>query len=208
MNKLHLYILAGLLTLVAIGTIAYKILVLQFPLQPVAEVDAWDVEVRVSFQGQQAPAKVSLYIPRDDRLFAAADEQFISRGYGVNTRKDEGNRRVVWSIRRAKGEQFLFYRATIRPIASTRETTVKRPEMKPPEAVDETQRLAIDAVLTDVRAHSGAGSAWPALADICTGRCVYTLAGGMVRGCMAWLRSGDGGTDGGPESGVLVAWQQ
>jgi len=154
MNKLHLYILAALLTLVAIGTIAYKTLVLQFPLQPVADVDAWDVEVRVSFRGQQAPAKLSLYIPREDRLFATGDEQFISRGYGVNTRKDEGNRRVVWSIRRAKGEQFLYYRATIRPIASTRETKVKRPEIKPPEAVDETQRLAIDAVLTDVRAHS------------------------------------------------------
>ena len=154
MNRHHLYLLAAVLTLVASGIVVYKAIVLQFPLHPVTEADAWDVEIRVSFQAMHAPAKVSLYLPREDGPFAAADEQFISRGYGVNTRHEEGNRRVVWSIRRARGEQFLFYRATIRPVASLRETREKWPQIKTPEIVDDARKLAIDAVLADVRAHS------------------------------------------------------
>ena len=57
--------------------------------------------------------------------FAILDENFVSRGFGFTTRYVTGGRQVQWAVRRIKGEQTLYYRATIYkdPLRAESDTT-------------------------------------------------------------------------------------
>ncbi len=115
MKKRHLYILAFSLSLLGLGLFAYKAFVLKFPLVEDTSVLIWNLEVHASFYAKDKPIKVGIYIPRNTPEYAILDENFISQGYGlVTTTPDEGNRRAIWSIRKASGKQSLYYRAVIR----------------------------------------------------------------------------------------------
>jgi hypothetical protein len=115
MNKRHLYILALFLTLIGLGLFAYKAFILKFPLIEDTSVLIWNLEVHITFNAGDEPIKVGIYIPRNTPEYAILDENFISQGYGLaTTTPDEGNRRAIWSIRKANGKQSLYYRAVIR----------------------------------------------------------------------------------------------
>lgn len=114
MNKLHLYILASLLTSIGLGMFAYKVLVLNYPLSADQVSTVWSVEVGVSFDGSPDPVKVSLFIPSSQEGFSIIDENFISHDFGLSTSTKEGNRQASWSSRTAPGRQQLFYRALVR----------------------------------------------------------------------------------------------
>jgi hypothetical protein len=102
----------------------YKILALDFPLIPETRTSVWDIEAHLTFEAGDTPIKVAMHIPRNSKRFAIVNENFISRGYGVDVSTEEGKRRVIWSIRKARGLQSLFYEASVlrvdREIKSTR----------------------------------------------------------------------------------------
>jgi hypothetical protein len=102
----------------------YKILALDFPLIPETRTSVWDIEAHLTFEAGDTPIKVAMHIPRNSKRFAIVNENFISRGYGVDVSTEEGKRRVSWSIRKARGLQSLFYEASVlrvdREIKSTR----------------------------------------------------------------------------------------
>jgi hypothetical protein len=113
MNKRHLYLLSGFLTAVGLALFLYKILVLDFPLIPGARSYVWHIEAHLTFEAGDTPIKVALHIPRNSKNFAIVNENFVSRGYGVDVSTEEGKRKVIWSIRKAKGLQSLFYEASV-----------------------------------------------------------------------------------------------
>lgn len=155
MNKRHLYLLASVLAFAAAALFAYKLFVLEFPLSPRAKTEAWDVEVRVTFDAADRPVKVYLQLPRTWARYAVVDEQFISRGYGMNIRRSGTGRQAVWSVRKASGRQVLYYRATIRPAPKERDRAqpFKAPAVEPP-GFEGAELIAAQALLEDVRAHS------------------------------------------------------
>jgi len=114
LNRLHLYLLASILTLAGMALFVYKWLFLDFPLVPGTEAYLWSVEARVSFLARNKPIKLTLNIPKNTPLFLVMNENFISRGYGLVTKKSDDNREAVWSTRRARGRQTLYYQAVIR----------------------------------------------------------------------------------------------
>ncbi len=119
MNRRHLYILAFFLVLSGLGLFAYKTIVLHFPLVPDTTSLLWNLEVHAKFTAQDKPIKLGIYIPRNTPEYVILDENFISQGYGlITTTPEEGNRRAIWSIRKASGKQSLYYRAVIRRMAS------------------------------------------------------------------------------------------
>lgn len=139
MNKRHLYILALSLTLIGLGLFAYKAIVLQFPLTADTSALIWNLEVHATFTAKNEPIKVGMYIPRNTPQYAILDENFISQGYGLaTTTPDEGNRRAVWSIRKAEGKQSLYYRAVIRRMPTDHEpgepktSPLKKPTLESP----------------------------------------------------------------------------
>ena len=139
MNKRHLYILALSLALIGLGLFAYKAIVLQFPLTSDTSALIWNLEVHATFTAKKKPIKVGMYIPRNTSQYAILDENFISQGYGLaTTTPDEGNRRAIWSIRKAKGKQSLYYRAIIRRMPTDHEpgepkiSPLKKPTLESP----------------------------------------------------------------------------
>ena len=121
------------LTALGLSLFLYKVLVLGFPFVPEDMVDVWNVEAHITFFAQGKPVKVSLHIPNRSAHFKVMDENFISRGYGLNTitENEQGNRLATWSIQKAKGKQNLYYRGVIRRTQLEK----KEPSKNPPPAV-------------------------------------------------------------------------
>lgn len=153
MNKRELYILVAVLCLLGIGLFLYKALIIKYPLTPASEARAWNIEMRVHFSATSEPAKVYLRIPQSTAEFDIVDEQFISRGYGMSTRRKEGGRRVLWSLRQARGEQVLFYRVKLRQATTMVTSSNKTPAMQKVQ-LDGAQTMAAEAILAEVRSRS------------------------------------------------------
>jgi hypothetical protein len=158
-NNKNLYILAVLLVLTALALSGYKKLILHYPLQPHAQTDVWNVEVRVRFDAKEVPVKLTMMLPpQGNGTHTIYDEQFVSHGYGMSSRKDKAsdNRKVFWSVREAKGEQVLYYQATVRQANQSRVTRTHVSATPAPVAIEftEAQLIAADALLTEVRSRS------------------------------------------------------
>lgn len=113
MRQLHLYVLAGALTLIGLALFLYKIFGLAFPLAPRAEVEVWTLQVRLTIDSGTGPIKATLQIPRDPPRFTILSENFVSRGYGLTTQEGDDFREAQWAIRQARGRQSLYYRARV-----------------------------------------------------------------------------------------------
>ena len=156
MNRLHLTLLVLVLSLVGSAVFAYKVAVLNFPLQPGTTTLAWNVEAHIVFDGQGTPARLSLFIPRNTRRHVVVNENFVSRGYGVNIQAKDGNRSATWTIRSAKGRQSVYYRAVIRPAAG--KDAVVPAAGPPPEipvpALEGAALEAAQALMTEIHEKS------------------------------------------------------
>ena len=131
MTRRHLIFLTLTLSLIGSIVFLYKALVLNFPLAPEVRSDTWEVEAHLTFASNNKPIKVSMNLPRNSRRFAIVNENFISRGYGVNVVTEDGKRKVHWSIRKARGTQNLYYRASVRRM--DRDIPQKVPQGSGPE---------------------------------------------------------------------------
>ena len=154
MSKRHLYVLALSLTIVGLCIFFYKALVLRFPWAPGRISDIWNVEARISFAARNEPVKASLFIPRSTRRFAIVNENFISQGYGITTVTEDGNRQAVWSIRKAKGQQTLYYQVVVRRAeAKEPPPPSKQPGIESP-GFEEPSLTAAKSLIAEVRARS------------------------------------------------------
>ncbi len=155
MNKRHLLLLAGGLSITGLTLFLYKALVLGFPLQPSEVSQRWDLEARVHLVGSGGPAKIALSIPSTSGRVVLVDERFVSRGFGLSMKRGEGARRLVWSRREGKGENALYYRATIQIADSVSEPPPADKEVKPvPVTLAESELIAAQTLVDEVRAQS------------------------------------------------------
>ncbi len=153
MNRRHLYFLTGMLSLIGLTVFSYKVIFLDFPLVPDVRIDLWQVEARVTFRAKNVPVKVSLHIPHKIAGFILIDESFMSHGYGLNMENTEEGRFAVWSIRKVKGEQGLYYRAMIRRFEA-REPPIKETPKIMPQELAEPRLSAVKELLEDIHARS------------------------------------------------------
>ncbi|MGD2185780.1 MAG: inactive transglutaminase family protein [Desulfobacterales bacterium] len=154
MTQKHLIYLTLALIFIGLAMFLYKAFVLDFPLVPKARSDIWHIEAHLTFVSDNKPVKVSMNIPRNSRRFAIVNENFISRGYGVNVVTEDGKRKVHWSIRKVRGTQNLYYRASVRRME--RDILPQPPTkggLKAPEFKD-AYREASEALVTEAREKS------------------------------------------------------
>ena len=112
-NRFNLSLFVVFLIVAGLGLTLYKHFALGFPLLGKTSKTVWSIEARVDFQANGAEAKVSLSLPDQQSGVRILDESFASPGYGINQYQDKGQRRVEWSIRKAKGLQTLFYKVQL-----------------------------------------------------------------------------------------------
>ncbi|MBA3564194.1 MAG: inactive transglutaminase family protein [Gammaproteobacteria bacterium] len=153
MNRRHLYGLVLALIAIAAGMFLYKWQVLGFPLRPGADTNAWTIEASVSFRAGPGSVRVNLHIPSLTPGYTLLDENFVSRGYGLNTSYVPGGRSAQWAVRRVSGEQTLYYRAVVYEDRSSIDADTTPPF--PPEPVlEEPYATALRELVAEVREHS------------------------------------------------------
>lgn len=153
MNKLHLYFLAVFLICLGTGLFLYKYLKLGFPLKPDITVDVWNVEVRIIFDALNKASKISLYVPVGSSNLFVTTEHFISGKFGVTTTRVEGNKKALWSIRKIKGRQDLYYRAVIHSSNVQKIKKASKPKIKEPD-FKEPYLSAARSVINEIFHHS------------------------------------------------------
>lgn len=144
---------AFLLIALGLGVASYKIYYLGLPATPQQNAEVWTVQARLVFEGEGKPAKAALHVPDVTPGFIKLDENFISSHFGLAVDSSDENRRADWSVRRAKGDQTLYYRIVIaRSDYSKTWEVVPRYPKKP--QYQEPYASAIMAILDDVRNES------------------------------------------------------
>jgi hypothetical protein len=144
------------LSAVALALFLYKAAVLRFPLLPEAQAYLWTVEAGITFVARNKPVKVWLYIPHDSRHFAIMDENFISKGYGLTTAHEPeyANREAIWSIRRAKGQQRLYYRGVVRRSEMKEPPTPRKRPLIGPPSLESPYLEAAESLIAEIQARS------------------------------------------------------
>ncbi|MGH8120541.1 MAG: inactive transglutaminase family protein [Gammaproteobacteria bacterium] len=154
MSNKHLYILSAILFLFGLWLFIYKVVYLGFPVSPGQKTNVWEIEVKVNFTANDRPVKAYLYVPRNLRNFSIINENFISRGYGTSINTSDGNRQVVWSIRRATGLQTLYYRAVVEKLEGKRPATALKDVKTQPSSYEGADLEAANAILQEARQKS------------------------------------------------------
>ncbi len=153
MNRLTVNGWALALSVTGLAIAAYKIFDLGLPLVPEQNTDVWTLQAQATFVGTGGPAKLSLDIPQHTPGFVILNENFISRKYGLTIDQGKDSRKANWAIRRAKGEQSLYYRITV-----ARSNKAVEWESVPsfPQLPDypEPYASAVQAIVEDVREES------------------------------------------------------
>lgn len=110
MKDLHVRLLALLLTLVSLGIAGYKVEALGLPLLPDTTAEVWTVEMRVRLQAHGGPVRVDMPLPGRATGFTPLQEEFIATAFSAIADGEKDERRAIWTARRARGEQSLYYR--------------------------------------------------------------------------------------------------
>jgi len=148
MKRLHLYVLAGLLTAIGGGFFLYKLFVLGFPLQPETRTDVWRIEVQIRFEAAGGPVKAGLYLPRRTGDMIIVDQSFVSPGYGIVTEPRPGRGlAAIYSIREAGGLQTLYYRAVLQPTRIRDDQSRDAMPDKPAVEFEGAERIAAETVI-------------------------------------------------------------
>lgn len=153
MSRIHLYVLSAVLAITGAAFAAYKVVFLEFPLLPTTRSEIWRAEVQVTFVARGGPAKVTLRVPSATGPMTVIDQGYTGLGYGVTAARTGANRQATYTIRSAKGKQYLYYRVVVdlRRTASGFAGTVpapRAPEFRPDEMV------AAKTIIEQVRTQS------------------------------------------------------
>ncbi len=155
LRNLHLKLLIVILLAAGLGLCYAKIKYLGLPLSADQVSSIWSVEARVEFDGKGRSASAHLQIPKSNRQFATLNEYFISHNYGLSVETEAGGRFAEWSIRRAKGQQRLYYQMELAPLDNVDDNkSAKAPPLAVRPDYPEMLGLAIDGLHNDVRNES------------------------------------------------------
>jgi len=163
LKNLHVKLLALALFLFASGLIFYKNTTLGLPLFPSDDIEVWSVEARLAFSANKGPIKAQLTLPTLPPGYVIFDENYVSGRYGLAFETVNNNRVAEWAVRRAKGEQVLYYHLQLgrdankafseNEIAKPEKTKIKVEVPNVPE-YSEDIATAITAILGEVREKS------------------------------------------------------
>ena len=154
MTRSRQWIVLSLLLILLGGLLfAYKVVRLGFPAMPHTTSEQWVIQARLEIHPLEGPVRASLMLPARAQGFMVADENFISRGFGLTLEEELFRRQADWAIRRLREPKTLYYRATV-----IRDTTERRlanaPDYPPTPELGEPWASALKDIIEEVRAES------------------------------------------------------
>lgn len=153
MKQRYVFVLAALLVAVGLTVFLYKWQVLGFPVSENQETPVWTIESAVRFDSGPGSIKVQLHVPTLTPGFRMLNENSVSRGYGFTLNYGSGGREAQWAIRRADGEQTIYYRISVYEDDSVDQSDTT-PPFPPLPVINEPLKTAVDVLVADVRDHS------------------------------------------------------
>lgn len=143
------------LLLIILGALimAFKVVRLGYPLLPDMESVAWSLQARVQLEPETGAVRASLLLPARPSGFSIAQENFISRGFGLTLEEQELSRQADWAIRRLRGPKTLYYRALIIP-DTRRHSYASRPDYPEIPRLEEPFATALKDIVDKVRLES------------------------------------------------------
>ncbi|MEM7452351.1 MAG: UUP1 family membrane protein, partial [Pseudomonadota bacterium] len=145
--------LALVCALLGFSVFFYKQAVLGLPLTEDASRSAWTIEASLRFEARPGPIKAALRVPALTPGFATLSENSVAGGYGYDIGYEDGGRRAQWAVRRASGEQRLYYRVVVYGDPSIEEADTTPPFPDPPN-LTEPERTAALELVEEVRQQS------------------------------------------------------
>lgn len=109
-SRTPFYLLIALLIVSGLALTWYRHYAFDVPWLPGEKRQVWSIEAKVEFLAQGEPIVASLAIPSSQPGFELMGEHTASPGYGLSFVEKDGGRRAEWSIRKAVGQQTLYYR--------------------------------------------------------------------------------------------------
>jgi hypothetical protein len=153
MTHRYVYGLALILAVIGLSLFAYKWQVLGFPISENQETPVWTIESSISFDSGPGSIKVKLHIPTLTPGFSTLNENSVSRGYGFSLNYGSGGREAQWAIRRADGQQTIYYRVSVYEDAQADQSDTT-PPFPPPPVINEPFKTATDVIVAEVKEHS------------------------------------------------------
>ena len=153
MKQRYVYALAALLTVIGLSIFWYKWQVLGFPIGADQERLVWTIESSVRFDSGPGTIKVQLHVPTLTPGFRMLNENSVSRGYGFSLNYGSGGREARWTIRRADGEQAIYYRISVYEDPSV-DLSDPVPPFPPLPVINEPLNMAVEVLVSDVRDRS------------------------------------------------------
>jgi hypothetical protein len=152
-QTLHWSLLALTLALTGLGLAYYKHVQLGFPLQSSLVEEAWTAQARLQMRAGTGPIRVEFQLPQTTPGLGRLRESFISRGYGLAVEESAVDRAAHWTIRRASGQQSLFYQAVFFRDQLSEFTATQPPFPEIPD-LQEPYATAMQSIIDDVRRQS------------------------------------------------------
>jgi hypothetical protein len=117
--------LAGILFLIPVVLIAYRIIWLGYPLFPTVPGTTWRVSMKARVQAGEGWFQVEVGLPRNVPQQAISVEQIASGSLGFDFVRDRDNRLGIWSGLVEDGEESIGYEATVlvRPRRANKDET-------------------------------------------------------------------------------------
>jgi len=153
MKQQYVYVLAALLAVVGLSMFFFKWQVLGFPVRADLEKPVWTIESAIRFDSGPGTIKVQLHVPTLTPGFRMLNENSVSRGYGFSLNYGSGGREAQWTIRRADGEQTIYYRISVFEDDSVDDSDTV-PPFPPRPVINEPLNTAVEVLVTDVRDRS------------------------------------------------------
>lgn len=154
MKDLEVRLLALGLAVTGLALFAYKHVTVGLPLTERASERVFAVEAGIRFEPDpNLPPKIMLILPTEPPNFRILRETFPSGGYGVARERRGPNRLVIWTRRRASGEQTVFYRGFMLPregVHLSLDDDVAPPQVPDyPDGYRQTAMAFLDGVRSD-----------------------------------------------------------
>ena len=131
---------------------------------------------------------VHLQLPAEVPGFTVLQERFVARDYSKLEERDEDGREVQWAIRRALGEQDLYYRAVVvRADANHQVALDFEPTIGEPPVLEEPFSTAAQTLLDEVRKGSSNTVTFGWLCPCASIHRHWPSKTGGVTGAMAWI---------------------
>lgn len=156
--NLHLKVLIFILVALGLGSIIYERYVLQIPFTDRAVEDLWTIDAKITYDVPKSSAvSVKFYLPTTYNQYTLYSESLIAdKQYGqVFEQDDLGNKVGHYSVRRTVGPETLYYRLALSPnFGMSEKVEEKGPIYREPIPIEGAEKLAADALVTDIRSTS------------------------------------------------------